>query len=515
MPQNPTDASRTALVRALVGITAGLTADAVLVRAARAAVELTSTRGESAAALVLTTPDGRSLGAASARGTAYAVVADGEQAAQAAAELLADGATLVRQVLVHGTASGRLLLRCSTCPPGDAEAVADALAAAAGVALGNARLLEQAEQRRRWLEATAEVSSALLGHSDPEAELSLVADRARVVADASLAMILLPAGPDALLVEVVSSSDGTAGKVQGDRVPLVGTLCGQVLSEGEAVVVDDPPPGAAELRGDLLCGDAPPGPALLLPLGNVDDVRGVLALSRPAGAPNFTTVDLALATTFGGSAALALDRARAQSDRAALAVLEDRDRIARDLHDLVIQRLFATGLQLQGMARQADAGVRAKLDSAVDSLDETIREIRTTIFQLNRRPDSVDLRGQLRDVVDEAARPLGFPVSCTLSGPVAEGVPEEVAGHLLAVLRESLSNVAKHAGATAASVTVEVGRDVVLVVEDDGRGYVEDRHGSGMRNMRSRATKQGGRLTVSPRASGGTRLEWRVPLPVG
>ncbi|NHC16527.1 GAF domain-containing sensor histidine kinase, partial [Motilibacter deserti] len=379
-------------------------------------------------------------------------------------------------------------------------------------------VLEEADRRRRWLEAAGEITSSLLGDADRDTELGLVARRAREVAEADVAMIMLPFGRDELVVEVLAGPAGAdAYGLTGARMPLEGSLTGQVVLQGQAVVVDDPPLTGGEVRADV---EVPAGaalvsgPTLLVPLGTAHDVRGVLAVARRPGAPNFSSIDVQLATTFANQAALALDRHRAQSDRAHLAVYEDRDRIARDLHDLVIQRLFATGLGLQGLSRSSDERTKARLAVAVDDLDATIRDIRTTIFELNRRVDSDDLRGQVRDVLAEAERALGYPVRLQLRGPIAEGVPDEVRPHLLAVLRESMSNVARHSGADAVAVALTVDRGLTLVIEDNGSGLGERaRGGNGLRNMRRRAEMFGGGMSVETREGGsGTRLEWRVPL---
>ncbi|NHC46291.1 GAF domain-containing sensor histidine kinase [Motilibacter aurantiacus] len=514
-----------ALLDAVVAIGADLTLGAVPENVVRAAVGLVPAR---TAVLAVLGPD-RQLRrvAAAQREGGPATVLEEAQARAAYARLLAaepDGGTVRVPVTERGTALGALLLAADGQLQGalteeDRDTVA-ALAAAAGVALGNARVLEEADRRRRWLEAAGEITSSLLGDADRDTELGLVARRAREVAEADIALIMLPFGRDELVVEVLAGTgDGDPCGLTGARMPLEGSLCGQVVLQGQAVVVDDPPLTGGEVRADVEIAQLPgtvlvTGATLLVPLGAAHDVRGVLAVARRPGAPNFSTIDVQLATTFANQAALALDRHRAQSDRAHLAVYEDRDRIARDLHDLVIQRLFATGLGLQGLSRTSDERTKARLAVAVDDLDATIRDIRTTIFELNRRVDSDDLRGQVRDVLAEAERALGYPARLQLRGPIAEGVPDEVRPHLLAVLRESMSNVARHSGADAVAVALTVDRGLTLVIEDNGSGLGERaRGGNGLRNMRRRAEMFGGGMSVETREGGsGTRLEWRVPL---
>jgi signal transduction histidine kinase len=217
---------------------------------------------------------------------------------------------------------------------------------------------------------------------------------------------------------------------------------------------------------------------------------------------------------FAAQAALALDRLQAEEDRANLAVLADRDRIARDLHDLVIQRLFATGLALQGAARLAVRNeVTERVQAAIDDLDVTIRDIRATIFSLHRRPGTDDLRGELLDLVSEAAAKLGIVPALALEGPVDSAIPPEVRPHLIAVLSEALSNAARHADAARVTIKVAVeSGDVVVSVQDDGKGLPDTVQESGLRNLRARAVELGGSLELRPAEGGGTRLMWRAPL---
>jgi signal transduction histidine kinase len=206
-------------------------------------------------------------------------------------------------------------------------------------------------------------------------------------------------------------------------------------------------------------------------------------------------------------------RARSQRDRALLAVLEDRDRIARDLHDLVIQRLFATGLRLQSAIRRTTKReVVERLNDAVDDIDTTIREIRASIFELQGGAKR-DFRAELRAVVEDALNPLGFRPTVTIAGPVQHAVPEEVRPDILAVLREALSNVARHAKASQTAVSVSVVDGTLeLCVSDNGTGFGEEQPRGGLLNMRDRAHRHGGSFEVSAAPDGGTVLRWRIPL---
>jgi len=382
-----------------------------------------------------------------------------------------------------------------------------ALAVAAGAAIDNARLFAQARRRQRWLEAAAEITAVLLGDVRRTEALGLVATRAREVAEADLALVLLHDGPDETLAVEVASGDG--GRLTGARVAVPGSEFAAVLGERHLTVVDDL--GTAADWGVPL----KTGTALLVPLAAGEISYGALVVAYAAGTGgDLADLDVAVVETFAGQAALALERARAQDEREMLAVLGDRERIARDLHDVVIQRLFAAGMQLQTAAQLAGRPeVRGRLDTVVDDLDTTIRDIRGAIFEL-RSPAPGSLRSELRGVVDEARGALGFRPDLRIDGPIDTAVPEAVRVALPPVLREALSNVAKHAHAGAARVRLAVGRgEAVLTVTDDGVGPGEaTATGHGRANMAARAADLGGSFELAAGPAGGTVLTWRVPL---
>ncbi|MFC6568114.1 GAF domain-containing sensor histidine kinase [Actinoplanes utahensis] len=375
----------------------------------------------------------------------------------------------------------------------DDEEIVVALAAAAGVAIDNARLYALAQRRERWLSAAAEITGVLVGRVRRTEALRLIARRAREVADAEQVLVLLyePDG-DRYRVEVVEGADSA----------LTGKVLPAFDAQGSYRLVEDLRE-AAEWPAPV-----PDGPALVAPLQSTP--QGVLIVSRPASVD-----DAALLSTFAGQAALALERARAQEERELLAVLEDRERIARDLHDVVIQRLFATGMQLQGAV--APAGTRPevvkRINAAVDDLDATIRDIRRSIFEL-RAPVDATLRTELRDTCDAALDTLGFRPTLETSGPVESAVPDDIVPELIAVLREALSNVARHAGARSVRVSVRIdGGQVILQVEDDGVGIDPSLARGGVVNMGERAGDLGGTFEIGPRSNGsGTLVTWRVPL---
>jgi signal transduction histidine kinase len=255
------------------------------------------------------------------------------------------------------------------------------------------------------------------------------------------------------------------------------------------------------------------GPTVVLPLCTAGKVAGALVLGwSSARIAVFQGIDLPLPEAFAEQAALALQVANAQRDQALLAVFEDRDRIGRDLHDLVIQRLFAIGLTLENAARIAGRPeVATRITSAVDDIDATIKDIRNTIFGLSAVRDLSSLRLELTSILEEEAAVLGFPPVLHTTGPIDSAVSDVVRSHLVAVLREGLSNAARHAKAHSVQVTLDVGLDTVLTVTDDGQGFEPGGRQSGLRNMAERATELGGTFTIEPEATGGTRLTWRVP----
>ncbi|GAA5614762.1 oxygen sensor histidine kinase response regulator DosT [Streptomyces platensis] len=399
----------------------------------------------------------------------------------------------------------------------DDEAVVTTLSIAAGVAIDNARMYHESRRRERWLEALGEITRSLLSGTEASQVLRLIAERAMEVAGADCAAVLLPvpSAPDRLTVAVAHGAG--AGRIAGLTVPVEGSLPGTAARTGQPVV-------SADLRSDprahpLGAGtgaDEEYGPAVAVPL-QVDIGRGALRLCRLAGRPAFDETEARLISGFADQAVIALELGRRRAESEELAVFHDRDRIARDLHDLAIQRLFATGITLQSATRLIDRPEAAeRVGRAVDDLDTTIKIIRSTIFELRTAGDGADtagLRRGLTDAVRTAARTLGFTPSLRIDGPADTNVPDDLAGHLLAVTAEALSNAARHARARRLDVALTVADEVTLTVVDDGVGVGAARHTGGLANMRARAELHGGRLTVECPEAGGTRIVWRVPLP--
>ena len=385
-----------------------------------------------------------------------------------------------------------------------------ALAAAAGVAIENARLYEEAARRERWLAATAEITRLLATETSGSEALQVVADRGRELAGADLSWVVAGDGPNNLSLRVVSGDATGLEELTARR--LDGSLSAEVARTATPLVVENVAEDPRFVRPSTT-GWPMLGPAIFVPLGNSSGTGGVLVLAwKHENAEGFYEVDAGLPAAFAEQAALALQVAKHRDDQQRLAVFEDRDRIGRDLHDLVIQRLFAVGLGLQGLSRGIDnPAVSQRLEAAVDDLDTTIRDIRMTIFELSSMEDSADIQSEVSRMVDRASRTLGFSPMLRFDGPVRTAVSSEIAPHLLAVLGEALSNAARHAHATSMSVCLSAGRQISLVLIDDGRGMAGDAVESGLTNMRERAEKLGGSCSVTSAPGEGTTVRWVVP----
>ena len=408
-------------------------------------------------------------------------------------------------VRVRGTVFGNLYLTEKQGAPEfglQDEALITSLAMAAGFVVENARAYDRSERQRAWLEQAALLSGVLTHPLDLGQALQQVATSVKEVARAS-----------AVGVYVVGEPVAGSGEARVDLVGRDGRevdLLEQVAAAAKHSVVDATRSNVTtEVRLDnehrVL---VTPLPTRLSPAAAVVAVYA----TEYAGSP-FPAPERDLLTSFADQVALALDSAQAVADRAELAVVSDRERIARDLHDVVIQRLFATGLRLHGLRRQAPAPeVQARLEQAATELDTTIREIRTTIFDLQEQAAG-SLRSSLGSLLAEYHGVLGYAPSLHTSGPVDTVVTGPVHEHVLAVVRESLSNIARHAHASRAEVEVAASADSLVVrVSDDGVGLPSQRAESGLRNVRCRASSLGGTLKLAGRDPRGTTVVWRVPL---
>ncbi|WP_459246517.1 GAF domain-containing sensor histidine kinase [Streptomyces youssoufiensis] len=375
------------------------------------------------------------------------------------------------------------------------------LAVEAALAVGNARRDEEDRQRERWIDGSVAVTTALLSANDAEDALVVVAEKARRLAGSTAGIVLLPTEAGGLEIVAVDADEpmGLLGTVVAPEAPIVPHLMG-----GEPIFVED---SATDPRMTTSISQRF-GPSMMLPLRSGSRVLGILTTPRKRGARPFTETERTLATQFAAQAALALVLAEAQRDRERLAVYEDRDRIARDLHDLVIQRLFATGMMLEGAQRKAIVpAVQDKIGKAVDELDATIQEVRTAIFALQQGPTEAPagLRTRVLREIGTAAVPLGFQPSAVFVGAVDARVSELTGKNLIAALREALSNAFRHARASRIEVVVDAtvrlpdGRDGVrLTVSDDGVGIAEGGRRSGLRNLARRAEALGGSSGYGP-----------------
>jgi signal transduction histidine kinase len=424
-------------------------------------------------------------------------------------------------VLVRGKVFGNLYLTeridGGEFTADDEELVA-ALAATAGVAIENARLYEQSQRRQDWLQASAKITRQLLS-AEGEEPLQLIAREARQIADADVVTVVLPTeSRERMMIEVAAGR--AADELTGMSYPIEHTLTGLALSSGHPVLVGD----ADDSDYDSHLSEVlPVGPVMVIPLVGTVDTRGALVIARLRGRNRFDDADLDMATTFANHAAVALELADGRENQQRMILLEDRDRIARDLHDHVIQRLFAAGLAVESVAaRPGSDETSLRLRRVVTELDETIRQIRTSIFQL-RGPMTAEVgttRTAVLSVVSELEPVLGFEPGVTFAGPVDLAAPDASVDDLIAALREALTNVARHAKARCVDVAVAATTDsLVLEVTDDGVGIGDGSRWSGLANLRARAEHHGGTFTIGPIAEPpmdnyrqGTLLRWTIPL---
>ncbi|MFF1561517.1 GAF domain-containing protein [Streptomyces sp. NPDC058279] len=395
------------------------------------------------------------------------------------------------------------------------EGVLSTLAVAAGVAVDNARLYEKVRLRERWLAASSDFTSALLSGASEIEVLEGMLERARDIISAEMC-VFYQVGPSGELHGSLALGEGAEAH-RGIVLPgSEGILAGLVTARDELITLADV---ATDVRvaaqPDVWTGF---GPAVAVTVGTRAKLRGVLMLARRTGRRLFAATEVAPLPGFAAHAALALELADRRRDTEQVSLLADRTRIARDLHDLAIQRLFATGMTLQSAQRfvkHPEASER--LSRSIDDLDETIKIIRSTIFGLRDHEaagGAPRLRVRAVRAVGEAAAVLGFVPALRMEGLIDTDVPAPVADDVAAVLGEALTNVARHARAARAEVSIILADGVLgVTVSDDGVGVTNGGRRSGLRNLAERAEARGGVLSVSPCPDGGgTRLDWRIPL---
>jgi signal transduction histidine kinase len=416
-------------------------------------------------------------------------------------------------IRIRGEVFGNLYLTESATGQFSAEdeELVRSLAVTAGTAISNARLYSESQLQQRWLGASAEISAQLLA-SAGEDPLKMIARRASEIAEADLVTVALLAAEGAdVMIEVAIGQDADA--LLGRRFPVSETLAGQAIAERAPLLVRS----SAESSGDRsdLESVFELGPVMVIPLVGTSSVLGALTIARRAERPSFSDSDLNMATGFANHASIAIELTAARADQQRVVLLEDRDRIARDLHDHVIQQLFAIGLSLEGTASALgdNEQVVSRLRERVGDIDRTIRQIRTSIFEL-RGPlgaGSAGLRTRVLEIAEAMTGVLGFAPGVAFGGPIDLAVTGALADDVAACVREGLTNVAKHAQASSAGVDLDVAEnEVTVLVWDNGVGVDDGGRSSGVANLRARAEQRHGSFELSVRPQGGTQMVWKA-----
>jgi signal transduction histidine kinase len=391
------------------------------------------------------------------------------------------------------------------------EAVLTALAGAAGIAIHNARLYEESEIRRRWLAAVADVRAVLLATPSAADALTLIAERIAGLTEADASWLFMGPHPETGAYTMSAQSGKGLNDLTDERFAPGDSPVLDALDQADGVVTMDLSGMAYESRNPHIDW----GPCIAIPLRGTHSDNAVVIAARKVGADPFDPSITPLVKAFADQASVALDMAARQRLARQLDVYEDRDRIARDLHDHVIQRVFAAGLALQAvLPRVDDAQARSRVGFVVRQLDDTVRDIRTTIFDLKTTADADaggSVRRRLLDIVNETADGILEP-TVRMSGAIDTLVTGELAADVEAVVREGVSNAARHSGGGHVTVTLDVADEVVVEIVDDGRGIDPQAARSGLRNLEQRAGGHGGQSAVEVVRDGGTRLRWSAPL---
>lgn len=385
------------------------------------------------------------------------------------------------------------------------EVLVEALASAAGIAIANARLYEQSRAQQAWIEATRDIATELLRGVPPDRVFRLIAEEALDLNDARTVLVAVP--PNAVDPGELTVVDTVGAAADPASISLSDNLIGSAFTSRTPRRLT-----AAQARGALTVSGTDAGPALALPLRTTDTAVGMLVVLREPNGREFTDQQLAMAASFADQATLAWQLATAQQRMRELDVISDRERIARDLHDHVIQRLFAAGLKLQGaLPRAQSAEVKQRLTETVDELQAVIADIRTTIVDLHGTGSGITrLRQRITEAVSAFAG-QGLQTSVGFVGPLSV-VDGALADHAEAVVREAVSNAVRHARARTLAVTLRVEDELTVEVTDDGCGMPPAVTASGLNNLRVRAAEVGGSLQLSPAPGGGTVLRWSAPL---
>lgn len=395
------------------------------------------------------------------------------------------------------------------------EAAVLVLATQAGVAIENARLYEEARRRGQWLEAVREISTAILAGTEIDAVLQIIARRARELVDAATATIVTPAaggGNESLTIKVADGAH--AVELVGLPVPTQGSVSGDVIRNGQPIVLADASRSDRTYPPMIALGNM--GPMVLVPLVLRGRPFGTLIVANPVGGSAFDEEAMRLVETFADQASVALEYGRAQRELNRLSVLDERERIGRELHDGVIQSLFSVGMGLQATAaRSGDPEVESRVEAAVGEIDRAIRDLRNYIFGL--RPGILadrQLEQALQDLAHEFEEKSGVTTVTDIDGAVAAELAPRAAD-LVQLTREALSNVGKHAEATTCRVSLHRDSDeAILEIDDDGRGFDTDapQTGHGLRNLKDRGTAIGGRVAIESKSGEGTTVRIAIPI---
>ncbi|WP_353810216.1 sensor histidine kinase [Agromyces sp. SYSU T00194] len=395
------------------------------------------------------------------------------------------------------------------------EQLVTALASTAGFVIANARQYEESRLRQEWAATSAHIASSMLEATSTD-PLPLLADELIARTTADRVCLVLPA-EEPLSVRVTEARGDRAAEFAGRVLPAMSTTASVVFEDGETRTRPgarhDPAPDALAIVGQG--GEV--GSAMFLPLRSDSTTWGVLAVARNPGRSAFSASEADMADDLASRVAVAVELARAREHHQHAMLVEERARIARDLHDQVIQQLFGTGLALEAIA---DSGigdeVSARLRAAIATLDDSIAQIRAVIFAMSPRGATGEsIRHRLLDIVAECASGFPDPVAVRFSGPVDLMVGGGLADDVAAVVRELLSNAAKHAGGTGVTLEVSAaGRNVRVVVADGGGGIAPHGRRSGLANLSERAEARGGSFRLDS-GDGRTRAEWTAPMTAG
>lgn len=415
-------------------------------------------------------------------------------------------------VRVRDEVYGNLYLtepRAGEFTPADEELVTT-LAATAGFAIANARLYDETLLRQQWTASSAQIASALLDTAS-SAAIQLLADELAARSTADRICILVP-GSDPLTMRVAEARGFAADRVADAVVSAMDTMASLSLETGESRAIPGArEPASADALAIVVGHDA--GPVMTVPLKHADHVWAVILVAREPGRPPFGPAELDIADDLASRVGLAIELAEAREQRQRAELSEDRARIARDLHDHVIQQLFGVGLELQALAGESSTDASTRLQAAISTIDDAIEQIRTIIFAMRPRGREDSLRHRILDLVAEGSSGLAHPVPVSFAGPVDLVLDDSIGADITAVVRELLANSVRHSGADQIRVSVRVDAMWVrVVVEDDGVGIPEQGRRSGLDNLRTRAERRGGVLRIDSEP-GMTEIEWRVPAP--